>query len=522
MRGRGASGSRLVGSGVYETPLVEILDSLEASAVRPATWWQRLLSRLFWWWKPSKKPAKPTSRPRSPAGVTRPLSSFQLTSAEPLEMRLALSTTWVDPQHGQPLIAADTSTPYTFTLGTDDLDLSAHAAMLQGRDVVVVADEAAGGDLGDVVIGSLSGLASLDVRAPADVTIRDSLRVSGAISTSGDVTFGSSQITLSAGSIDFGGPIIVYADVAMAGGPSVSITSSRPEREIVLGGQVAGTSNSLWVSDRALDWLGAAGIADLSFGDVSHTGGITLVAGASLRASDSVRLESDVVTVAGNIAAGDGTLGGSIIILGDVLSVGDSAALTATGSSGGGQILLGGSWQNSDPSIRQAVSTTVAAGAVLDASATQQGDGGTIVVWSDIHNPAGRTTAAGTLLARGGLFGGDGGRIETSGYGLDVTGVTVSTLAPLGKTGEWLIDPYNITISNGTQTGVNGSFMATADSAVVNVATLEAALATTSVTVFTGTSGSQAGTITVVDPISAGGTGTLTLQAASDILINAD
>jgi hypothetical protein len=43
--------------------------------------------------------------------------------------------------------------------------------------------------------------------------------------------------------------------------------------------------------------------------------------------------------------------------------------LLATGDLGGGEILVGGSWQNSIPTIRQAVNTTIDYGANLDASA---------------------------------------------------------------------------------------------------------------------------------------------------------
>ena len=100
--------------------------------------------------------------------LRRELGGTQLVAAEPLEVRLALSANVVDAEEDQSLVAAaDAASPYTFTLGTDDLDLSAHAAALQGRDVVVLADEAAGDELGDVFIGSLSGLESLDVRVPA-------------------------------------------------------------------------------------------------------------------------------------------------------------------------------------------------------------------------------------------------------------------------------------------------------------------------------------------------------------------
>ena len=53
-------------------------------------------------------------------------------------------------------------------------------------------------------------------------------------------------------------------------------------------------------------------------------------------------------------------------------------------------------------------------GARIDASAINNGDGGTVVLWSDVLNPDSFTTVLGEIYAKGGNFGGEGGRIETS------------------------------------------------------------------------------------------------------------
>jgi filamentous hemagglutinin family protein len=214
-------------------------------------------------------------------------------------------------------------------------------------------------------------------------------------------------------------------------------------------------------------------------------------------------------------------LGGRITIEGAQITVGRGAVLDASGPNGGGTILVGGSWQNSDPTVRQATTTTIEAGAVLDASATSQGNGGTVVAWSDIHDPASVTRVNGTLRAQGGPNGGDGGRIETSGYALNIHGIQIDASAPLGQGGEWLIDPYNITISSGSQTGVDSNFTAIANDAVINVSNIVTALNSgTNVTVSTGSSGTQAGDITVAAAISSSGNATLKLQAARDIKLN--
>ncbi|MFG0721378.1 filamentous hemagglutinin N-terminal domain-containing protein [Pseudomonas sp. GLN_6] len=133
----------------------------------------------------------------------------------------------------------------------------------------------------------------------------------------------------------------------------------------------------------------------------------------------------------------------------------------------------------------------------------------------------GVVNVAGTLDASA-PTGGDGGFIDTSGAHVKIAdNVKVTTLAPKGKTGEWLIDPYNVTISNATSSGMGG-FNGNANDSVLNVTTLTNALASTGVTVTTGVGGSQAGNITVDAPISWSANTVLTLNAAGSIIINKD
>ena len=140
--------------------------------------------------------------------------------------------------------------------------------------------------------------------------------------------------------------------------------------------------------------------------------------------------------------------GGQVVATGDRVWVKDGAHLTASGVTGGGEVLVGGNWQGKDTSIHQATGTIVESGALLEANATDTGNGGTIVAWSDVTNPLSVTRAYGTFEAMGGLNGGDGGRIETSGHWLDVAGISVSASSLAGTAGLWLLDPYNVTISS--------------------------------------------------------------------------
>src|SRR6185369_9870858 len=71
--------------------------------------------------------------------------------------------------------------------------------------------------------------------------------------------------------------------------------------------------------------------------------------------------------------------------------------------------------------------------------------GGRVIVWAD-----GDTRFFGSISARGGRESGNGGFVETSGkQALQAFG-RVDTGAPNGKSGIWLLDPYNLHVVSGT------------------------------------------------------------------------
>uniref|UniRef100_UPI00226A0940 beta strand repeat-containing protein n=1 Tax=unclassified Sphingomonas TaxID=196159 RepID=UPI00226A0940 len=160
--------------------------------------------------------------------------------------------------------------------------------------------------------------------------------------------------------------------------------------------------------------------------------------------------DAGLVYAAGTLDAsgkGAGQTGGSVGVFGDTVVAGAGATLDASGYAGGGTIAVGGGWQGASVGGHaSAVRAGLAASATLDASALSNGDGGTVTVWSDVTNAASQTLAYGTILARGGVGGGNGGRIETSGHDLDTAGVRGSAAAPFGAAGLWLFDPYNVEI----------------------------------------------------------------------------
>ena len=166
------------------------------------------------------------------------------------------------------------------------------------------------------------------------------------------------------------------------------------------------------------------------------------------RSADALR--SGVVNQAGVIDASSlVSRGGRVLLVGDDITLAAGSRTEATGATGGGSVLVGGDWQGSGD-MHQATLVTMAAGASIDASATAQGDGGKVVLWSDVGRADSSTVVRGAIAARGGAQGGDGGRIETSGHQVDTAGSNVNASAAKGKGGLWLIDPTDIVIDNQT------------------------------------------------------------------------
>jgi filamentous hemagglutinin family protein len=129
--------------------------------------------------------------------------------------------------------------------------------------------------------------------------------------------------------------------------------------------------------------------------------------------------------------------------------------IDASGAAGGGRIRLHAAAVGGDP---QTGAIAVAAGSRIGADATAAGNGG------DVRLLGERTLRAyGTISAKGGLSGGNGGFIETSGGyampsgenngGIDLAGLRTDASAPNGTAGQWLIDPFNVTIVSGTKSG---------------------------------------------------------------------
>jgi filamentous hemagglutinin family protein len=188
-----------------------------------------------------------------------------------------------------------------------------------------------------------------------------------------------------------------------------------------------------------------AGVLDAR-GD-SGLGGKIVVTGDSILLSADSQLLADGATVGGRLqveaatqlqtngllsATGTSGSGGTINLLGDQIVVGGYSLVDTSSAAGaGGVIHVGGGFQGQDPTLKNALTTTIANGANLKADGPAQG--GSVVVWSDYG-----TDFAGFISATGG----NGGFVEVSGK----QGLSFQGLVNTGG-GTLLLDPTNVLIS---------------------------------------------------------------------------
>ena len=301
--------------------------------------------------------------------------------------------------------------------------------------------------------------------------------------------------------------------IDLSGDRMISFAVTEPLEMIPADGRAVVDNTGILRADGGQVLLTARSAAQL-IGQVINTSGLISAASASL-VNGSIVLDGGTngsVTVSGNLDASGKNAqekGGAIDVMGQHLSLTSSAVLDVSGDLGGGIIQIGGSWQGAANQYSPAVTNTIASGAVLNASAVTKGDGGSIVAWSDISNPLSVTQVGGNLSANGGMLGGNGGAIETSGRLLDIHRIRVSTKSPLGRTGNWLIDPVDTVIQSLSQPN-------TASTTYISSSTLLSNLATTNYTL----SSSDGGNINVNADLTSVSTNTMTLNASGLLNIN--
>ncbi|MHC4984482.1 MAG: hypothetical protein ACYTF6_15110, partial [Planctomycetota bacterium] len=201
------------------------------------------------------------------------------------------------------------------------------------------------------------------------------------------------------------------------------------------------------------------------------------------------------------------TVGGEVQVLGEDVAITGNATIDASGDLGGGQVLIGGDYQGSNPDVLNAFRTQVEAGSVVRADALSIGDGGKVIVWSDEC-----TRFSGAVSAAGGPLGGNGGLVEVSGGYLDFQG-QVCTLAPKGTVGTLLLDPTDLIIDHTVDQNVSAApyFVPTTTPSKLTWATIKTALA-----------GSDVMVMTTGSPASPGETGKITVAADSPDLASSN
>jgi hypothetical protein len=192
---------------------------------------------------------------------------------------------------------------------------------------------------------------------------------------------------------------------------------------------------------------------------IGHRNGM-IVLSAATGASKPTGAPTQTIKISGTLqAAGKrpGTKGGTIVVSGEDIKL-TAAKVDASGRTGGGKVLIGGDWAGGRPNrsvvnnpsaslesfaIPTATTVSVDSATTINASATGRGNGGKVILWSDTE-----TTFSGTILARGGTQGGDGGFVETSSHRLLNYSGTTDTRAPNGAVGTLLLDPFDVLISS--------------------------------------------------------------------------
>lgn len=349
------------------------------------------------------------------------------------------------------------------------------------------------------------------LRFAGDQTLGNS---SGALSVQGNLIARGGDVVLVAPSIDLAMTAVVEAQggsVVLAAGQSVEVTG-RGLEGITMRVQAP--------ADQAVNLGTLRGDAVGVFAGTLKHSGLIQANHASVDGGRVVlKARGDaMVEGAGQIQATSALgKGGRIEVLGNRVALNDSAALDASGATGGGTVLVGGDAHGDNVSVLNARKTFVGAAATIKADATGTGDGGKVVVWADDA-----THFGGSITAKGGVDGGNGGWVETSGKQTLGFDGRVDTTAPMGATGSLLLDPSDITIQGGTDTITwvlsSGTFFDTVSPfAILTPTTLQNALSTSSVTVDTTSGLGGTGNIQVSSPVSWNSGNTLKLKATAGI-----
>lgn len=292
------------------------------------------------------------------------------------------------------------------------------------------------------------------------------------------------------GSLNANGKVFLVNPNGIVFGPGASVN---------VGGLVGSTRN---ISDSDFmagqyNFEGNGPGSVVNHGSLNANGGSVALLGATVSNQGVIQAQLGSVALAAGDAftldvAGDGLLNVAV-------NKGAVDALVQNGGliqADGGRVLM--TAQSANSLLPSSVNNT----GVVRAQ-TLENHNGTIMLMGDMQS--GTVNVAGTLDASA-PNGGSGGFVETSAAHVNVaSGTQVTTLAPAGKTGTWLIDPLDYVISS------TGNISGT---------TLSNNLATNDVLI-TSPGGTGNGDILVQDAVTWTAKTTLTLSAARDIEVSA-
>jgi len=310
---------------------------------------------------------------------------------------------------GQLLASGGSISAFAGTLSHSG-DINADSVTMDAAgNIVLSASKSITLESGSVVSASSEngkgGRVDIAVKTPDDPDLRGTLYQLGDIHADGQA----------------GGDIAMRADSILATGT------------ISADGEATGGTIDIQARGRLLAMDSAEVSAQANNGD---GGGINVFAGESLFTSATYDAT--------------GNAGGNVKLSGDEVKLAD-AEIDVSGKYQGGDIRVGGGFKGNESGVANANNTQVNGTTTLTADAIESGDGGTVVVWSD-----GTSRFSGKISATAGDMGGNGGIAEVSGkQGLGYNGL-VDLSASNGDEGSLLLDPKNITITNGPATGGSG------------------------------------------------------------------
>jgi filamentous hemagglutinin family protein len=252
-------------------------------------------------------------------------------------------------------------------------------------------------------------------------------------SAQGNIIIGTgAQISANAGSSAAGQNLTPNQQIALVNAAGGAITIIANEGRVITeaGSQISATGSP-------------GGIIKIYGGQEARVASVINASSPSLGAADAAGTLQLI-----NAANSNALMGGTIQILSpELVHLATGAQLLASGDAGGGTILVGGDYQGANAAITNAQNTNVSSGVLLEANARVNGNGGKVIVWADND-----TYFAGTLHAKGGEQGGDGGFGETSGKKNLYLRGRADLSARRGRTGTLLLDPESIYIQGGTGT----------------------------------------------------------------------